>query len=104
LHDRELRQDVSKKVGKLKSSGDINKILDIVDSPKLWKADTDGYIQAVREYRALKSEILEISTGLDKPEQFSKGMGQNISAIVSGILSVIIIIGFLLMQMTKSTL
>jgi len=100
FHDRELRADLRKKMDKLKTTGDIVKIITILDDNDLKQRDFIGFKAAMEEYRELVVEDDELKRKMEKPETFGRDTGQEVAAIVSGLLGAIIILAFAFLQFT----
>src|SRR5690606_39176342 len=93
-HDRELRAELRQKIEKLKVTGDLVKIITILDDSELRQRDFLGFRKAMEEYRELSAEDEELKHKMAKPESFGRETGQEVAAILSGCLGTIIILAF----------
>jgi hypothetical protein len=104
FHDRELRQSVKTKVNQLAETGDISKIVAMLDSQSAAQKDTEAYNQARSEYHRLNIEDSRLEAKLKHPEQFSQGIGREMAALASCLVAGITILGFVYMVYSKGTL
>lgn len=98
FHDRELRESLRQRVAKLKVTGDLVKIVTLLDDPELKQRDFLEFKKAMEEHRELSGEDAELKHKMDKPETFGRETGQEVAAIVSGLLAAIIILTFAFMH------
>lgn len=101
-HDRELRVTLKKKIDKLKKTGDLPKIVTLLDDNDLKQRDFLNFKKAMDEYRDLMVENEELKHKMDKPETFGRETGQEVAAIVSGFLAGVVILAFAFMHFTDS--
>lgn len=104
FHDRELRQSVKTKINQLAETGDISKIVAMLDNQSAAQKDTEAYNQARSEYHRLNIEDSRLEEKLKHPEQFSQGIGREMAALVSCLVAGITILGFVYMVYSKGTL
>jgi len=93
-HDRDLRERMVKSVEKLKDSGDIMKMATIFDSGEVMQRDAVNFKISMKEHTDLQREYETLEKKMDTPAVFSREVGREIAAIVSGILAAIIILAF----------
>ncbi|PJB71098.1 MAG: hypothetical protein CO093_06050 [Alphaproteobacteria bacterium CG_4_9_14_3_um_filter_47_13] len=101
-HDRELRVDIRKRIEKLKKTGDLTKIMTVLDDSEERRRDFYGFRAAMEEYRDLGIENTELVHRLGKPEIYSKETGQEVAAVVSGFLAAIVILVFAFIHFSKA--
>lgn len=102
FHDRDLRTFLREKVDKLKKTGDLVKIVTLLDDNELRQRDFLAFRQAMEDYRAMGGEDDELRQKLEKPESFGRETGQEVAAIVSGFLAGIFILVLAFMHFTKT--
>ncbi len=103
-HDRELQVSIRKKIEKMKEEGDLVKMITLLDKNDIKQRDFLNFRKAMEEYRALGEENLELRKKMENPEIFGKETGQEIAAIVSGVLAGIIILSFAFMHFTEAAI
>lgn len=92
FHDRDLRDDLRKKVDRLKESGDLAKIVVLFDNPITYQEDNISFRRAMRDYHDLEQENVDIHRQLRDESSIGKDTGRQVAAVVSGILAGIIIL------------
>lgn len=103
-HDRELRKSLRAKVQKLVERGKISKIVAQIESGQTITSDWDMYGKARVEYHRLRVENEALSDRLANPDKFRAGIGREIAAVASCILSGVVIIFFAFMFFIKGGL
>lgn len=101
LNDRDLRQDMTKQVGRMTDSGNLSALLDLVDDAPLIQDDVHRFGMAQNEYKRLVLEKGEIEMYLRKRKNFGKSTGRQAAMLVSCGLSLIIIVGYVMLHFTK---
>lgn len=101
FHDRELRDTLRKKMEKLKESGDISKVVSLFDSVQIAQQDFNDFRKAMREYHDLREEHETLETKMSKAQEYGRDTGQEVAAIVSGVLAGIMILAFSFLYFTK---
>ena len=96
-HDRDLRKSLQDKVNKMAASGDISKMAAILDNPKTAQDDTRLYNEARMDYFKLREEKAKLEAQLVDPEILKSGLGREVAAIVSCVLSGVIVLFFAFM-------
>lgn len=96
-HDRELRKSMKIKIAQLADTGDLGKMAGVLDNPLTLQKDIDGYNQARQDYYTLRVEDARLAEKLDDPVMFSRGIGREVAALASCVLSGFIILVFVLM-------
>lgn len=92
FHDRELRETIEKKVQKHARSGDLVQMAETLDDVEVKKADTQRFRMAMQEYRALTIEQERLERGLANKGSFGRASGHNVSVMVSGVLSALLVL------------
>jgi hypothetical protein len=101
FHDRELREKLAEKVSKLKETGDISKIIALVDNVETIQQDITEFRKAMREYHDLREEHTTLERKMSKTESYGRDTGREVAAIVSGVLAGILILAFSFLFFTK---
>ncbi len=101
LKDRELRQELAKRIGRLQNNGDLAVLLDIIDDPILIQGDAQRFTMARREYRVLAQEKREIKNYFRRRKYFGKATGRQIAMLFSSILSVAVIACYVALRLIK---
>lgn len=99
-NDRDLRQEISKRLAALVPGGNLLAILELVDTEGLVQNDTQRFIMARQEFVALTREGQRIVGGLKKRRFYGLDAGRQVAMVVSAILSAFCIMGFLLVHFT----
>lgn len=102
FHDDKLKEKIKKKLTKYRKSGDLTKILHLLDDRSAIEDDNTAFKYAMYEYQSLRSEAIKLQMRLDDRDVFGKGTGQEISAIVSGLIASIIIFAFTLIYFAQN--
>jgi hypothetical protein len=97
-HDKEYQKKLRKDIQQKKEDGDLSRILLLLESPEKVKKDQVTYRRALATYRDLETEKQVLLKKMQKPKYFSERTGQEWAATISGVISVLIIIGFLLVH------
>jgi hypothetical protein len=94
FHDRGLREKMREKVDKMKKGGDLTKIAALIDNAEVQQQDFMGFQQALHEFGELRHEYNTLEAAMNNPVTFGRETGHEISAVVSGALSAILIVIF----------
>jgi len=97
-HDANYQQKIKKDIEEKKQNGNLQQILQIIDSPDKIKKDQIAYRRALSKYRELETEKDTIIKKQEKPKYFAERTGREWAATISGVISVLIIIGFLMVH------
>jgi hypothetical protein len=103
FHDRELRTKLKKKVAGLIEAGDVSKIVGLVTNPQTLAYDIDGYNQARQEYYDLTQEQALLEKKMANPSMFGRGIGREVAAFVSCVLSGLAIMFFIFTFLSKGS-
>ena len=97
-HDTEQQKRLRQELQQKKESGQLSEIAALIESPDKVKKDQITYRRAIARYRQLEQEKNIINKKLAKPKYFSERTGREWAATISGVISVLIIIGFLFLH------
>lgn len=101
LNDRDLRQDLSKRVNALQGSGNLTALLDLVDDPIMIRDDAARFSYAQQEYAALVNEKALISAALQNKHLIGRDTGRQVAMLVACAVSFMAIVGFLALRYMK---
>lgn len=96
-HDRELREELKKKLTALAEDGELAKMVGILENPQLRRDDFNSFRRAMKEYDTLRREKGALEIDLSRPATFGKQTGYEVAAIFSAILAGIISMVFAFM-------
>lgn len=97
-NDRDLRQEIGKRLSGLAAGGNLSAILELVDAEGLVQNDTQRYIMARQEYMALTRESQRIVGGLKSRRFYGLDAGRQVAMVLSSIISACCIVGYLLVH------
>ncbi len=100
FHDRDHRARLKAQLAKLREKGDLSKIEHLFDNVQAVQQDFSAFKGAIHEYVRFKREYMTLETELDTNPKFGHGTGQNTAAVISGILSAVVILIYLFSQMS----
>jgi hypothetical protein len=103
-HDRSLRQSLKDGVSRLADSGDLQRIVGLLDDPALLGGDKGGYMLAKREYLGLSAEARALAVSLEDRKGFGMEAGRQWAAIISSLLAAIVVVGFTLSMLMGGAL
>jgi hypothetical protein len=101
IHNRDLRQDMTRQVNRMTGSGNLSALLEVLDDRVLIQNDINRFEGARNEYRILVYEKREIENYLKKRRNFGKATGRQVSMIFSAFLSVAVITIYMVLRFTK---
>jgi eukaryotic-like serine/threonine-protein kinase len=87
FHDQDLRQQVLQKLSTLTDSGNLNAILEMVDSPALVQDDQQRYAVARREFALLSREGMGLANQLSRKKTFGLVAGRQVAMLVSSVIA-----------------
>jgi len=96
LNDRDLRQEVNKKVNSLQGNGNLSALLDLVDDPAMIKDDAQRFSYAQYEYAALVAEKTRIENSLKMRQNFGRATGRQVAMLLSCALALMSILGYVI--------
>ena len=98
FHSKKLRKQIKSELEAVRSSGEIKDILDIIENSKRIQDDQFEFRQALKEYRGLDIEIAQLDAKLKKPQFNAEKSGREWAMTISGIISTLIILGFIMVN------
>jgi len=98
FHSAQLRKKIVSQLQAKKTSGDIQDIMDIIEDPQLIRDDQLDFRAALKEYRALKIERTQLESKLKNPRFNAEKSGREWAMTISGIVSTLIILGFIMVH------
>jgi len=101
VHNRELRQDMTRQVNRMMGGGNLSALLEVLDDHLLIQDDMNRFDRARNEYKILVYEKSEIENYLRKRRNFGKETGRQVSMIFSSFLSVAVITIYVVLRFTK---
>lgn len=104
FHDKQTREEMKEKLNRIKETGEIAKMTALIDDENTVKRDFAAFKLAMHEYKTLDDEFELLERQLEKPEKYGKERGRDVSVIVAGVLSSLIIMGFIIMYMNGNKL
>lgn len=93
IHDRDLREEMKKRVEKVKEEGKLWRLLDILTDPEILSRDIALFSYAMNEYRSLQYEKDNLEMRLLDPQTFGRRRGMETAALVSSIIAFIVAAG-----------
>lgn len=96
-NDRDLRQEVQKRMNKLVDTGNLAGILELIDATGLAQDDTQRFIIARQEFAGLLNEAKYIAVRLKNKKSFGYDTGRQVAMVISSVLSFCCIMGFLIL-------
>lgn len=91
IHDRQLREKISNELHAAAGSGNLDRILNAVDNPRMRRADMVGFQQAMHEYRVSGLEAARLRDDLANNPGFGRGAGRSAAAALSSLIAFLII-------------
>jgi hypothetical protein len=101
LNDRDLRQELTKRVNMMQGSGNLTALLELVDDPVLIREDAQRFAYAQYEYAALVAEKNQIENYLKKRQHFGRATGRQVSMLLSCALATMVIAGYVVLRFIK---
>lgn len=104
LNDRDLRNEMTRRVNRLTDTGNLVALLELMDNSITIQNDAYYYALARQEYGSLVQEKEEIEGYLKKRKYFGQATGRQVAMIFSSLLSVIVVCGYLVLHFLKGLL
>ncbi len=101
LNDRDLRQEMTKRINAMQGGGNLNVLLDLVDDTALIRDDAQRFLYAQQEFAALVAEKIQIEGYLKKRQNFGRATGRQIAMLVSCALGIMVIVGYVALRFMK---
>ncbi|NQU60267.1 MAG: hypothetical protein HQ512_03980 [Rhodospirillales bacterium] len=89
-HSRTTRREIEKEIPGLVRKGSLPELFDLIDNAVNRQTDSDGYIEACREYADAEMEIRDIQGSGTELLTKAERMGKQTAAVISIILSMIV--------------
>lgn len=102
VHDHDLRQELTKRMGKLNDNGNISAILALLDDAALAKDDARRFGAAQAEYAALTQEKEILQKKLSKPKIFGRESGRQVAMSLSCLISFTVIVLCIVIRLTRN--
>lgn len=100
FNDRDLRQEVAKRMSKLQDSGNLAGILELIDNLALVQDDIARFALARREFIGLEQEKQILSQQLAKRGNYGRATGRQVAMLASAFLSSLCILGYMMLRLT----
>jgi len=97
-HDKEMQEEIRQKIAKKRETGILSDILSCVENSDKIRKDQQGFRRAIIQYKELDLEMIKIEQKLKKPKFFAERTGREWAATISGVISTIIIVGFIIVH------
>jgi len=97
-HDNMTREQIQRDIEKKKQTGIIADILKALENPKQIQKDQLAFKKALISYKELDNEAVHIEEKMENPRLFSERKGREWAATISGVISTIIILGFIMLH------
>ncbi len=91
FHDNVKKEKLKNAVNDFKTEGNLSKISALFDDPKLYQSDMNNFYQAMRYYKQLEKEKLEIKTRIAK-NQVGFETGNQIASLISLVIAMFIVV------------
>jgi hypothetical protein len=100
-HDRDIRTSLAKKIGELKDSGYLMKVMDTLFDHDRQKRDQYDYRVAVQEYYQLSVERIQLGEAMKHQDRFGTQAGRDLGALIAGIAMALTVAGFIIMRLSQ---
>lgn len=100
-HDRQKRKSVREQLDKIKNQGNLERLGSLFNNFDEIQLDLRGYTEAMQQYQALKKEYFMLEQDINTNKNFGIETGKNTAALVSGIISAIVVVIYLLFTLTR---
>ncbi len=91
IHDREERKKLSTALASAAESGDLTRILMLIDNPMVRMNDINNFRLAMQEYSVAEREGAILHRELESNPHFGRGTGRSTAAAISAIIAFLII-------------
>lgn len=98
FHNIERQKKIRAELNAVQNSGNIQDIINIVENPDRIRDDQLDFRKAYRDYRTLDLELKQLEFKLKHPRSHADKSGQEWAATISGVVSGLIILGFIMVQ------
>lgn len=100
-HDRQKRKSVREQLDKIKNQGNLERLGSLFNNFDEIQLDLRGYTEAMQQYQALKKEYFMLEQDINTNKNFGIETGKNTAALVSGIISAVVVVIYLLFTLTR---
>ncbi len=100
-HDREKRKTVREQLDRIKAQGNLEKVAALFDNYEETQRDSRGFSEAMQQYQGFKKEYFMLEQELDSNRNFGLEAGKHAAALVSGVISAIVVTIYLLYALTR---
>jgi hypothetical protein len=97
-HDTEYQEKMVKEIDSIAEKGSLIELLALIENSEKVKKDQLMFRKAMLRYKEYKYEEDKLTNRLKNPKFFADKVGQEWAATISGIISTIVIIGFLMVH------
>lgn len=97
-HDKEYQEKITKEIKSIADKGSLTELLSLLENSERIKKDQLMFRKALLRYKEYKYEEDKLSNRLKNPKFFADKIGQEWAATISGIVSVLVILGFLMVH------
>lgn len=94
FHDRELRVRLAEKLARVKSKGDLSKIIAVFEEANIVATDYRGFYMALRDYLRMKNEVFLLQHRLDTEKDYGIDVGRQYAAVISGAIALLLTIAY----------
>ncbi len=102
FHDRDLREEIRRRVEKVKDEGRLWRLLDTLTDPEMVAKDMALFSAAFREYRSLSHEKDSLELRLQTPTSFGRRTGMEVAALVSAGVAFLVASGLAIVFMNQA--
>lgn len=100
FNDRELREEITRRMNKLVDTGNLQGILELIDDMRIVQDDMARFVLARREYAQLLHEKTEIENFVKKKKNFGFATGRQVAMLISSGLSIIGILSYIVVRLS----
>ena len=100
FNDRDMRQELSRRMNRLMDTGNLAGILDLIDNAGLVQDDIGRFALARKEFAGLNRERTQIDTQLRKRSLYGRSAGRQAAMLVSAFLSSLCILVYVMYRFT----
>jgi hypothetical protein len=97
-HDKEYQEKIKKEIDTIAQKGSLVELLSLLENSERIKKDQLMFRKAMLRYKEYKFEEDKLSNRLKNPKFFADKVGQEWAATISGIISALVILGFLMVH------
>lgn len=98
FHSAKMRKQIKAELISKQNSGDIADLLSTIENPERIREDQMEFRRALRDYRILEGERIDLETKLKNPKSNAERSGREWAATISGIVAGLIILGFIMVH------